>query len=147
MINRRRFVQALGIAAASPVVSASCRANQTALGPLQPDPELVLDLPDGFSYAVVSRAGDTMSDGLKVPPAHDSMAAFAGEDGRVILICNHEMDSGYPEYGAFGTAFAEQPESVKANVYDLGGDITPGAGGTTTTVYDPDTPGVSGIKR
>jgi hypothetical protein len=49
------------------------------------------------------------------------------------------MGSGYPEHSAFGTAFASQPESVKARVYDLGGGVTPGAGGTTTTVYNPAT--------
>jgi secreted PhoX family phosphatase len=139
MLNRRRFVQSLIVAAASPAVSVSCRADDPRLAVLRPDPQRLLDLPDGFSYDIVSRAGDTMSDGLKVPTAHDGMAAFSGEDGRVILICNHEMDSGYPEYSAFGTTFASQPESVKARVYDLGAGITPGAGGTTTTVYNPAT--------
>jgi secreted PhoX family phosphatase len=139
MINRRRFVQCLAVAAASPVVSPSCRANQTVLGPLQTDPDLILDLPDGFAYTVISRAGDAMSDGLKVPPAHDGMAAFAGENGRVVLICNHELNSDYPERSAFGTTFESQPESIKTRVYDPGGGITPGAGGTTTTVYNPGT--------
>ena len=67
------------------------------------------------------------------------MAAFPGKDGRVILVCNHEMSSGYPEYSAFDVHFAEQPESVKNMVYDLGDDITPGAGGTTTTIWNPAT--------
>jgi len=139
MLNRRRFVQSLIAAAACPAITASCRADDFKRVALQPDPQQLLDLPDGFSYDIVSRAGDVMSDGLMVPHAHDGMAAFPGEDGRVILICNHEMDSGYPEYSAFGTTFASQPESVKARVYDLGGGVTPGAGGTTTTVYNPAT--------
>ena len=139
MLNRRRFVQSLIVAAASPAISASCRSEDPRLVALQPDPQQLLDLPDGFSYNIVSRAGDIMNDGLKVPPAHDGMAAFAGVDGRIILICNHEMDSGYPEYSAFGTTFASQPEAIKARVYDLGGGVTPGAGGTTTTVYNPAT--------
>ena len=139
MLNRRRFMQGLVVAAASPAVSASCRASVLKAGPLRPDSQQILDLPDGFSYTVVSRAGDTMSDGLKVPIAHDGMAALPGEDGRVILVCNHEMDSAVPEYSAFGTTFSEQPDSVKARVYDLGGSITPGAGGTTTTIYNPAT--------
>ena len=139
MLNRRRFVQSLIAAAASPAITASCRADAFRRAALQPDPQQLLDLPDGFSYDIVSRAGDIMSDGLMVPYAHDGMAAFPGDDGRVILICNHEMESGYPEYSAFGTTFASQPESVTARVYDLGGGITPGAGGTTTTVYNPAT--------
>lgn len=139
MINRRRFVQSLVVAAASPAMSASCRARDPHVGSLRPDPGRLLDLPESFAYTVVSRAGDTMTDGLKMPPAHDGMAAFAGTDGRVILVCNHEMDSSYPEYSAFGTSFADQPESVKARVYDLGNSETPGAGGTTTTIYNPQT--------
>ncbi len=137
MLNRRRFVQSLIAAAASPAVSPLSRASSMEVGALRPDPQQILDLPDGFSYAIVSRAGDTMSDGLKVPSAHDGMDAFAAENGRVILVCNHEMDSGYPEFSAFGTTFESQPESVKARVYDLGGGVTPGAGGTTTSVYNP----------
>ncbi len=137
MLNRRRFVQSLIVAAASPALS--CRADDPRIAVLQPDPQQLLDLPDGFYYDIVSRAGDIMNDGLQVPSAHDGMTAFPGKDSRVILICNHEMDSGYPEYSAFGTTFASQPESVKARVYDLGGGITPGAGGTTTTVYNPAT--------
>ena len=136
MLNRRRFVQSLVVAAASPTLSVSCRADDPRLAVLRPDPQHLLDLPEGFSYDIVSRAGDIMNDGLQVPTAHDGMAAFPGEDGRVILICNHEMGPGYPEYSAFGTTFASQPESVKARVYDLGVGVTPGAGGTTTTVYN-----------
>jgi len=139
MLNRRRFVQSLIVAAASPALSVSCRADKLRDADLQPDPMAVLDLPDGFSYRVVSRAGGIMNDGLKVPPAHDGMGAFPGKDGRIILVCNHELGTGFPEYSAFGTDFASQPESVKAHVYDLGGDITPGAGGTTTTIYNPAT--------
>ncbi len=139
MISRRHFMQGLVVAAASPTVSTACRANEFGTVPLRPDPQRIIDLPDGFSYTVVSRAGDTMSDGLKVPAAHDGMAAFAGEDGRVVLVCNHEMHSGFTEHSAFGTTFSEQPESVKARVYDLGGGVTPGAGGTTTTIYNPAT--------
>lgn len=135
MINRRRFLQAI----AATATTTSCTAVRGDLGPLVPDPNGLLDVPDGFSVHVVSRAGDAMSDGFNVPAAHDGMAAFAGSDGRVILVCNHEMISSYPEYSAFGTGFAELPDAVKQKVYDWGDEITPGAGGTTTTIYDPRT--------
>ena len=36
-------------------------------GPLVPDPKGLLDLPAGFTYKIVSRAGDAMDDGLLVP--------------------------------------------------------------------------------
>ena len=103
------------------------------VGPLRVDPDGLLDLPDGFSYRVVSKSGDTMDDGLKVPPAHDGMAAFPGPDGRVILVCNHEMPPAFPEYSAFGTGFQALPDRLKERVYDHGGGTSPGAGGTTVS--------------
>src|SRR5262245_39146293 len=60
-------------------------------GPLVDDPEGLLDLPAGFSYKIVSRAGDLMDDGLFVPGKADGMATFAGPGGTAIIIRNHEM--------------------------------------------------------
>ena len=125
------------MAAASPATSVADQKYDAAVGPLRPDPGRLLDLPEGFDYRVVSRAGDTMADGLQVPRAHDGMAAFAGDDGRVVLVCNHEMPPTKPEYSAFGTAFSDLPDAVKERVYDHGGGTSPGAGGTTTTIYNP----------
>lgn len=137
MIDRRRFLQSLIAAATGPAAAAAARRDDSILGPLRPDPKRLLDLPAGFRYRVVSRAGATMSDELFVPPAHDGMAAFAGAGGRVVLVCNHEMRPSHPEYSAFGTSFASLPEDVRQFVYDKGGNRTPGAGGTTTTIYNP----------
>jgi secreted PhoX family phosphatase len=139
MINRRRFLKCIAMAAASPPLARSARAAETGIGPLRPDPGERLDLPDGFSYRVVSKTGDTMDDGFRVPPAHDGMAAFPGADGRVILVCNHEMPPAFSEYSAFGTDFKSLPDELKERVYDHGGGTSPGAGGTTTTVYNPQT--------
>lgn len=102
-----------------------------------PDSGQLLDLPEGYSYTVVSRAGDRMNDGLVVPHAHDGMAAFAGEDGRIILVCNHELGPAYFDRGAFAPSFDDIPAGTKARIYDAGKGVTPGAGGTTTTIYDP----------
>src|SRR5690349_6898279 len=52
-----------------------------------------MDLPHGFRYAIISKAGDLMSDGFQVPGKHDGMAAFLGRDGRTILVRNHEIDA------------------------------------------------------
>jgi len=63
--------------------------GQGGYGPLRPaGPELAL--PEGFSYAVVSRAGQPMADGRPTPNAFDGMAAFALPNGNVRLIRNHE---------------------------------------------------------
>ncbi len=137
MLNRRRFMQCIAAAAAAPAGIASCAGSRIAPGPLLADPGQRLDLPREFELTVVSRAGDSMSDGLVVPSAHDGMAAFAAPNGRIALVCNHEIEAGFVEYGAFGTDFASLPAAVERKLYDRGGGLTPGAGGTTTTIYDP----------
>jgi secreted PhoX family phosphatase len=80
-----------------------------------------------------------MSDGLRVPFAHDGMAAFDRDDGRIILVCNHELDPGDFLKSAFAPSFEAVPDTVKSRVYDTGDGRKPGAGGTTTTVYNPQT--------
>ena len=96
-----------------------------------------MDLPAGFSYRIVSRAGDRMSDGLKVPHAHDGMATFAGDNGRIILVCNHELDLSDQDKGAFGRDPDTIPDFVRDKLYDTGAGVNPGRGGTTTTIYNP----------
>jgi secreted PhoX family phosphatase len=49
-----------------------------------------LFLPQGFSYRVVSRQGDPMSDGNPTPSRFDGMGAFEGPGGTTVLIRNHE---------------------------------------------------------
>ncbi|BBC32124.1 Tat pathway signal sequence domain protein [Streptomyces graminofaciens] len=71
-------------------------AAQSALGhcgygPLVPDPNGLLDLPEGFHYKVLSREGDQLRSGEgQVPTNHDGMSAFTGRHGRVHLVRNHE---------------------------------------------------------
>jgi secreted PhoX family phosphatase len=139
MIDRRRFLKCLAAAATTPPLVRVAHAGDIDIGPLRADPDKLLDLPDGFNYRIVSKSGDTMDDGFQVPPAHDGMAAFPGKDGRVVLVCNHEMPPAFPKYSAFGTDFKALPERIRERVYDHGGGRSPGAGGTTTTVYDPET--------
>ena len=55
-------------------------------GPLSRDPNGVLDLPQGFSYQLLSIVGQRMDDGLLVPGAVDGMEAFPGPGGQVILV-------------------------------------------------------------
>lgn len=138
-MNRRRFLQSLLAATSAPALSTASPTSVSKLGPLRPDPDGIIDLPAGFSYRIVSRAGDMMSDGLRVPHAHDGMAAFPGEDGRIILVCNHELGPENIEQNAFGTDPAAMPDFVRDRIYDAGLGRTPGNGGTTTTVYNPAT--------
>lgn len=108
-------------------------------GSLKRDPDKVLDLPDGFSYRVLSRVGERMDDGLRVPARHDGMAAFAGRDGRVVLIRNHELAPVYNKgRGAFGTNDDTSDYDHADRIYDPGHGHA-GLGGTTNVVYNPET--------
>jgi hypothetical protein len=115
-------------AAALPL--AGCRLFERGLRRLpepQPDPSGILDLPPGYSYVVLSRTGDAMHDGGRVPPAHDGMAAFAAPGGLIVLVRNHELDR--PHAAPLGW----DPSAFDAaSLYDAGAP-----GGTTTLVYDP----------
>lgn len=65
--------------------------GHTGYGPLVPDPNGLLDLPEGFRYTVLSREGDQLRSGEGlVPSNHDGMSAFPGRHGRVHLVRNHE---------------------------------------------------------
>ena len=107
-------------------------------GPLVKDPAGILDLPEGFTYKIISRTGDPMSDGLLVPDRPDGMATFPGSEGRIILIRNHELlPSHAGPFGAAGALAVNVPES---KLYDPG--INPELicpGGTSTLVINEQT--------
>ena len=113
---------------------ASAQPVAAGYGPLVADPQRLLDLPHGFSYRVVSREGDRMSDGLRTPAAFDGMACFPlrASPGRVALVRNHEIWPNMTDGGAFtpGSAFPRQ------KIFDFAADGTPKLGGTTTLVWD-----------
>lgn len=86
------FSGALGalFAGGSPASSRAARAGG-GYGPLLRDPRGLLDLPAGFAYRVLSRAGDPLRSGEGAVPANcDGMAAFDAGGGRVRLVRNHE---------------------------------------------------------
>ena len=137
MMNRRHFVQMLTIAAASPVSTLARENGIDGFGPLKRDPNGVIDLPEGFSYTVISERGQEMDDGLLVPGLQDGMAAFPGDDGQIILVCNHETHPYEITQSAFGLR-AERIERIDQTAhYDMGMGKSPALGGTTTIHYDP----------
>ena len=141
-LSRRDFAKALGglslaamtarAMAAGPVAS----VNQVeGYGPLIPDPARLIDLPEGFSYRVISRLGNIMDDGLPVPDNADGMGAFAMPDGRIALVRNHELRASgrKPDEGvlsAMGDAYRAYDKNDK-------GETLPG--GTSTLIYNPAT--------
>jgi hypothetical protein len=135
--SRRRFLAGLGAASAaalspfaSRLAAADARAAATAVpgyGPLQPDPQGIMDLPAGFHYRVISRVGQDMDDGFVVPGRPDGMHAFPAARGRTIVLRNHELNPGSTE-----TAFRDMQgglsDAQRARIYD------PGTGGGVTTL-------------
>jgi secreted PhoX family phosphatase len=113
-------------------------ADQVGFGPLRSDPNGVFDLPEGFSYRIVSRHGDAMDDGFRVPHRPDGMATFPGPDGTTLLVRNHEINAGAPvREGPFrlegDASISQMPD---ADRYDPGRSGYGALGGTTTVVYD-----------
>ncbi len=104
-------------------------------GPLKSDPFRVFDLPEGFSYRIVSQAGETMNDGLYVPYKADGMGCFDIGGGQVALIRNHELKATDRNYGPAGIRSERIGLIDKSRAYDVTGDV-PLTGGTTTIVYD-----------
>jgi len=108
-------------------------------GPLIADPNGMLDLPEGFSYRVVSQGGETMDDGLLVPGQFDGMGCFALEGTRVALVRNHELKVGSSSHRNWGPAGYRQERIDlidKTKAYDTFKDGKVLPAGTTTVVYD-----------
>lgn len=109
-------------------------------GPMKADPYRLLDLPEGFSYRVVSQAGETMADGLLTPDKFDGMGCFALDDDRVILVRNHEIDADEFNLSAWGAQHRLLDGVERASVFgvypDPAGGVYPLGGGTTTVVYN-----------
>ena len=96
-------------------------------GPLVPTADLRdgvkrIALPEGFTYRTFSVAGELMSDGNRVPLAHDGMGVFNSSDGKFRLVRNHE------DRNAAGSGTTEIASGLS---YDKKG------GGTTTLVVNP----------
>ncbi|OGS55143.1 MAG: phosphatase [Erythrobacter sp. RIFCSPHIGHO2_12_FULL_63_10] len=129
--DRRMFMSATGVAFAA-LAASGCRARMTHVltaegvgyGDLVPDPAGLLDLPQGFSYRVLSKLGDPMSDGGSVPDAADGMGCFDIGNGKWALVRNHELRPG------------QDAGAVLASGYGRGPDGTVFPGGTTNLVLD-----------
>lgn len=134
--DRRRFLGATATAfaalaasgcvsrGASTATSAPRAASSFAgYGALVPDPAGLLDLPQGFSYRVLSKLGAVMDDGGTVPDRADGMGCFDIGNGELALVRNHELQPQHDAGGAIANGFGKR-----------NGVFVPG--GTTTIVLD-----------
>jgi secreted PhoX family phosphatase len=111
------------------------QAADVGYGPLVSDPEKLLDLPAGFSYKIISRAGAPMDDGLFVPGKADGMATFAGPGGLAVIVRNHELLP-YEGPSPFGESKTLPAGFDAAKLFDAGRGASPHRGGTSTIVFD-----------
>lgn len=144
-MKRRIFLNQSAIISLGFLGLSKCVASESSVteafryGPLVKDPKSYLDLPKGFSYRIISKAGNKMDDGLLVPGMADGMASFLSPSGKVILVRNHELSPTALKYGAFGSNNESIQTLDTEKFYDAGKGESPGLGGTTTLVYDEDT--------
>ena len=143
MTTRRSFLGTTGLAFLGlHQITRAADSSQVIepFGPLIKDPKGILDLPEGFSYRLLAKRGETMSDGYKVPGMADGMAAFAGPDGKVVVVCNHELGLEMTGMGPFPNN-TRLPEGFDAALsFDPGDERkNPSLGGTTNLVFNPAT--------
>lgn len=135
--DRRRFLGATATAFAALAASgcmtrggtassaprAAPRGGFAGYGALRPDPAGFLDLPEGFTYRVISRLGDAMDDGGTVPDRADGMGCFDLGNGEIALVRNHELQPQHDAGGVIAKGYGKKD-----------GVFVPG--GTTTIVLD-----------
>ena len=128
--RRRSFVKggaALAAAGGFPFLYER-RAFATHRPPIVPDPNGLLDLAEGFSYRVLERAGDPMSDGYRVPALPDGMGCFPLADVKIALMRNHEL------WGVTGRGPYYDGQTPPLEAYNPASD-----GGVTRLVVDAGT--------
>lgn len=141
MLNRRQFnkgLLAVALGGLASHLSANDKikfnqmmAKQSAYGPLVEDPKGILDLPERFSYQIISRLDELMNDGLLVPDRADGMGCFALDDERVVLVRNHEIapPKDMSSLTTKSKTFAEKAFDSNTEGYPL-------PGGTSNIVYN-----------
>ena len=126
----RRELLELGGSAAIAFALAGCgdggKAGTGPFGALRRDPERVIDLPEGFSYRVVSQTGWPLRGGLTVPGRPDGMGTFPGPGGTTVLVRNHELPTGGT------TAVVVDDERRRANAFRTSWGTSFNCGGCAT---------------
>ena len=148
-LSRRRFLRTAAATSAAfaglPALSARTRDDQAqaylsqveGYGPLHRDPAGLFDLPQDFSYRVLSEMGQEMDDGLLTPGDFDGMACFQGADGLITLLRNHELHPDEVEKSAFGPNAERLDRIDRSRIWDWAAPGAPHLGGVTHLLVDP----------
>src|SRR5580765_4571513 len=130
--SRRDFIKntgliSLGFLGLNQCALMGCKIDSgsgVGFGPLLRRQGEILSLPKGFIAKVISEKGKVMSDGLFSPGNHDGMGVFKWNDGKVMLIRNHELTPGSYGEGPFGNNNKLIDKIGKDKFYDFakGGD-------------------------
>ncbi|UZR97931.1 alkaline phosphatase PhoX [Chondrinema litorale] len=109
--------------------------EQVGYGAMLKDVDGILNLPKGFSYKIISQMGNKMSDGFYLPGLSDGMATFS-ENGKTLLVRNHELSPGDMERSPYGKDGEFLSKLDKSLIYDFGKGEKISVGGTTTAVFN-----------
>ena len=154
MKTRRQFLKnslivtagftGFGILSNNIIASCSSRKNDNGLfskgfGELVNDPKGIFDLPKGFTYKIITKQGQKMSDGLISPGANDAMATFPLDKDRIYIVRNHELSYTHTNIGAFGNKNKNLKLGKPEYFYDYNKGKGPSIGGTTTIIYNQTT--------
>ena len=147
-INRKDFLKkisivTLGFTSFSKIIASKNLLDGIFLDKkLLKDPKGILDLPEGFTYKIISKHKDKMDDGLLVPDHADGMHCFEGSGNNIILIRNHELghfpvlERTFKASNPFGKNLSSFLNKNKDYFYDLKGNKLECFGCTTTIVYN-----------
>ncbi len=141
-MNRRKFIRQTTLTSVGFLALSRCnlqsghQQEKVAKLKLISDPKKYLDLPEGFSYKIISKSGQPMSDGFLVPGRPDGMGTFLNDQQQTVVIRNHENSPVPLQNSPFGPDNALLEKVNAEMLYDAGQGVTPGLGGTTTLIYD-----------
>ena len=146
--NRKEFIKKISVATLGFTAFSKLIASKPLLdkiifnNSLVNDPEGIVNLPEGFTYKIISQKNDLMDDGLRVPNAADGMACFQGSKNNIILIRNHELGhapvigNAFSNNPTFGENFNSYFKKNRTKFYDTYKNKTECFGCTTSIVYN-----------
>tara|TARA_A100000164_G_scaffold300455_1_gene275340 strand:+ start:1329 stop:2675 length:1347 start_codon:yes stop_codon:yes gene_type:complete len=146
-ISRRDFIKnisivTIGLTSFSRLLSSTSILLSPSSLSLIKDPKGVLNLPEKFSYSILSKLNDKMDDGLNVPDKADGMGCFKIDDNHVVLVRNHEighiplLGNAFRLKNPYGKKMKRYIKKKSNYFYDSSLNKTECFGGTTSLTYN-----------